>query len=111
MTDGDPMPAAVPPTDPGAPASSARYVIGSVVFVLGLLLTVGSGLCSGVLALVFVFDSNTGPEFSGANLFVLPLVFGGPFIVIGSLMWWGGRALRGSKPPPPPPGPSSAAHS
>ncbi len=102
MTDRDPMPVAAPPSEAGAPASSARYVVGSVVFILGLLLTAGSGLCTGVLMFTFALDGNTGPELSGDGLFMIPLVFGGPFILIGALMWWGGRALRGGKPPPPP---------
>ena len=31
-------------------------------------------------------------------------VVGGPFILIGALMWWGGRVLsRRKRPPDPPP--------
>ena len=91
------------PMGPASPVSPTRRVIGGLLLIVGILMTVGSGLCTGVLLVAFAFDGNTGPELSGDGLFLIPLIFGGPFIVIGGLLWWGGKALRGKQPPAPPP--------
>lgn len=91
------------PAPHAATISPARRVIGGLLLIIGILMTVASGLCTGVLMVAFAFDSNTGPELSGDGLFLIPLMFGGPFIVAGGLLWWGGKALRGKQPPAPPP--------
>lgn len=83
--------------------SPARRVIGGILLVFGILLTVGAGLCTGVGTISMLADGNSGPELSGDGLWMIPLIFGGPFIVVGGLLWWGGKALRGKQPPTPPP--------
>ena len=90
------------PLPEGAP-STGRLVIGTILLVFGILMTAGAGLCTGVLTVAFFFDSGGGPELSGDDLWMLPLIFGGPFVIVGGLMWWGGAALRGKRPPAPPP--------
>jgi hypothetical protein len=105
MADNDPsVPNPVAPGG-GQPPSTARLVIGTLLLVIGMVLTGGAGLCTGVLSLVFLFDSGGGPELSGDDLWMLPLIFGGPFVIVGALMWWGGAAIRGKRRPsaPPPP--------
>jgi len=98
-----------PSTSPGVPGRApqaepglARRVIAMFLLVVGVLLTIGSGACTGLFFIGFVMDSNTGPEFSGADLWMLPLILGGPVILLGALMWWGGARLRGRPAAPPP---------
>ena len=102
MVENNPT-SSVPPAPEGGPPSTARLVIGTILLAFGILLTVGSGLCTGVLTVAFFFDSGGGPELSGEDLWMLPLMFGGPFVIVGALMWWGGAALRGKQRPAPPP--------
>lgn len=93
--------------------SMARRIIGMILLTLGVLLTIGSGACTGLFLIGFALDDGGSPEFSGGGLLLAPLVIGGPFILIGALMWWGGAKLRSTLPPglpppwvkpPPPPG-------
>jgi hypothetical protein len=90
--------------DGGQPPSTARLVIGTLLLVFGMVLTGGAGLCTGVLSLVFLFDGGSGPELSGDGMFIIPLIYGGPFILIGALLWWIGVVVRGKRrqaaPPP-----------
>jgi len=71
-----------PPVPPAPPQSPVRAFFGIVLMILGILLVGGAGLCS--LA------------FMSSEAFGLALMFGGPFIVVGALLIWGGRALRRS---------------
>jgi hypothetical protein len=58
--------------------------------VLGILLTVGSGLCTGIGVITMAGDGMTG----------LVIFVGSWFFVPGALMLWGGLKLRrGQKPP------------
>lgn len=63
-----------------------RAFFGVALMILGILLVGGAGLCS----LVFIANDRA------ADSFTLALTFGGPFIAVGSLLIWGGRALRRS---------------
>jgi hypothetical protein len=111
MADNDsPLPPPVAP-DGGRPPSTARLVIGTLLLVLGMVLTGGAGLCTGLFSLIFLFDGGSGPELSGEGMFIIPFIYGGPFILIGALLWWIGVVVRGKRrvkatPPPwaaPPP--------
>jgi len=75
---------------PGTGASSrslVRAVFGVVLMAVGILLVGGAGLCSAV----FVVN-----DYPSSDSFGLALMFGGPFIAVGALLIWGGRALRRS---------------
>lgn len=100
----------------GAPAAeqapaTARTVIGTIVLVLGMLLTGGSGLCTGLFSIMMAIEGGSGPELSGDGMFIIPWIYGGPFILFGALLWWIGALVRGKRrlkatPPPwaaPPP--------
>lgn len=74
-----------PPPSPPAPSRSpVRAFFGVVLMVLGILLVGSAGLCS----LAFLVNDHASDSFG------LALMFGGPFIAIGALLIWGGRALR-----------------
>lgn len=73
-----------PPSPPAPPRSPVRAFFGIVLMVLGILLVGSAGLCS----LTFLVNDHSSDTFG------LALMFGGPFIAIGALLIWGGRALR-----------------
>jgi hypothetical protein len=69
-------------------------VLGLILLLLGVLLTGASGLCT---AAFIIPALGRGREGFGI---ILPFMFGGPFILIGTLMSWGGWRLSRRKPPP-----------
>jgi len=75
-----------PPLPPAPPRSPVRAFFGVVLMVVGILLVGSAGLCS----LAFLDSDHASDSFG------LALMFGGPFIAIGALLIWGGRALRRS---------------
>jgi hypothetical protein len=85
MADNDPTsPNPVVP-DGGQPPSKVRRVIGTLMLVIGIVLTGGAGLCSAFFALWFL------------NFSVAPFIYGLPFMLIGALLWWAGAAVRGKR--------------
>jgi len=62
---------------------------------LGIALTVGSGLCT----TVFMVNDMTSSGGGEINLSGVEFIVGGPFILVGALMWWGGARLK-RRPPP-----------
>jgi hypothetical protein len=76
---------------------------GLTIMILGIMLTAFSGLCTAGMT---ISDISSGGGGGGdLNLSGVQYVVGGPFILIGALMWWGGRALSKAKPNPPGSGP------
>ena len=72
---------------------------GLTIMILGIILTAFSGLCTAGMT---VGDLTSGGGGGGdLNLSGVQYVVGGPFILIGALMWWGGWALSKAKPRPP----------
>jgi len=76
----------LPPSPPVPPPSPVRAFFGIVLMILGILLVGSAGLCS----LAFIVNDHSSDTFG------LALMFGGPFIAVGALLIWGGRALRRS---------------
>lgn len=77
---------------------------------IGIGMTVVSGLCT----TAFMIGDITGNSGGEINLSGIEFVIGGPFILVGALMWWGGARLKrlppavdpnvfGDPPPPAPP--------
>jgi len=64
-----------------------RRVIGVILAVAGILLLVGSGLCTAVFA---VSSLSSGPE---GGLLVVALIIGVPAMAVGGLIWWLGSLL------------------
>lgn len=103
-------PAAVPPPAARPAPVSARRVIGIIIMVIGIGMTVVSGLCTSA----FMIGDMTGNGGGEIDLSGVEFIVGGPFILIGALMWWGGARLKrippapspnvsGEQPPTPPP--------
>jgi hypothetical protein len=70
--------------------------------ILGIILTAFSGLCTAGMTIQFASEGGGGGDI---NLSGVQYVVGGPFILIGALMWWGGWALSKAKPNHPGSGP------
>jgi hypothetical protein len=91
MTDDDSVAPKPSPEGEGAGLarpSSGRRIFGGILLVIGVLLVVISGLCTAAFIVMGMAEGDvamavtTGP------------VFGGPFILVGALLWWGGKSLR-----------------
>ena len=74
------------------PPSSVRRVVGIILLALGIPLTVGSGLCTGIGMITMVGDGSGG-EMSGGAMIGLMIFVGSLFFIPGALMWWGGVRL------------------
>lgn len=92
--------APVPPPPPASPPPSGRRVFGIILMLIGIAMTVISGLCT----TAFMVGDMTGSSGGGGdiNLSGIEFIIGGPFILIGALMWWGGARLKRPRPSPPP---------
>jgi hypothetical protein len=75
-----------------------RRGCGLTIMILGILLTSVSGLCTAGMTISDL--SSGGGEL---NLSGIQYIVGGPFILIGALMWWGGHALGKVRPVYPDP--------
>jgi len=91
----EPDGASSPPPPALPPPYGAKRVIGIIIMALGIALTVGSGLCT----TVFMVNDMTSSGGGEINLSGVEFIIGGPFILIGALMWWGGARLK-RRPPP-----------
>jgi hypothetical protein len=98
----------------GAPDAGLGWrLFGVLLVIAGVLLTGFSGLCTAAV----LIDPGGGPELG--DLTSAAIVVGGPFILVGLLMWWGGvrafkkgrraqaaaqpaRAAPDTRPPEPP---------
>lgn len=72
--------------------SPGRMAGGMALIVIGLLILIPSGLCTaffGGMSIIEMFSDSTGLD-------VLPeaLMVGGPFILIGTLLFYAGRRMR-----------------
>ena len=66
---------------------------------LGIAMTVISGLCTTVFMVNDLTSSGGGG--GNINLSGIEFIIGGPFILVGALMWWGGARLKRPRPSPP----------
>jgi hypothetical protein len=90
-------PSSIPVAPPPRP-SSGRRIFGIIVMLLGIAMTVISGLCTTVF---MVNDMTTSSGGGGdINLSGIEFIVGGPFILVGALMWWGGARLKRPRPNP-----------
>jgi hypothetical protein len=75
-----------PDPPPKAPPSSLGYAF--VMIVLGLVVFLPSGLCTGTMFISAISGSDS-------NLAFVPLIIGGPFVIGGgTLLWQGIKAIR-----------------
>ena len=105
------MPYALPPNPTMAdPSQHPQPVLatgwqsgcGLLVMMLGIALTMLSGLCTMGMTIADLSDS--GHQGGDLNLSGIQFIVGLPFVVVGALIWWGGwawrRKHRGAAPPP-----------
>ncbi|HEX4861398.1 MAG TPA: hypothetical protein VFV07_09185 [Rhizomicrobium sp.] len=81
----------------GAPGRPRSIAGGIALLVLGLVILVPSGLCTGIFAGSALFNAIFAGRGSGdvANIFFMALIFGGPFVAAGgALVWQGIKRLR-----------------
>ncbi len=85
-----------PPAERPRPASEVVLALwrglGVLIMMLGIALAALSGLCTAAFVVADMEHVSEAEEFSGLELFV-----GGPFILMGALMWWGGWAISREK--------------
>jgi hypothetical protein len=82
------------------PDSKPRYSAGgtAALLVIGLLILVPSGLCTGILGGGAVLDAIINPQNAGdsVSMIVMAAIVGGPFVAVGGvLVWFGVKRLRG----------------
>ena len=88
--------ASQPPSSPAPPTPpTARRIIGIIIMLIGIGMTVVSGLCT----TAFMIGDMTGNGGGEIDLSGVEFIIGGPFILIGALMWWGGARLKRLPPP------------
>ena len=106
MSDAPQPPVDEPTADPpgdgsppqGAPvlAPSWKRGCGLTIMIIGIIMTAFSGICTAGMT---IGDMTSGGGGGGdLNLTGVQFVVGGPFILIGALLWWGGWALSKAKP-------------
>ena len=105
-------PTADPPGD-GSPPQGAPVLAptwkrgcGLTIMIIGIIMTAFSGICTAGMT---IGDMTSGGGGGGdLNLTGVQFIVGGPFVLVGALLWWGGRALSKAKPSggSSPPGPS-----
>ena len=102
-------PVVVPPAPRPPSPPSFRRIIGIIIMLLGIGMTVVSGLCTTAFMIGDLTGNTSGGEL---DLSGVEFIVGGPFILVGALMWWGGARLKrppvrhdpnvfGDPPPPP----------
>jgi hypothetical protein len=91
----DPSAAGGPPPATG---NTPGRVFGIILLVVGILLTGFSGLCT--VGITIADLSQPGHGGGDINLSGIQFIVGGPFILIGALMCWGGWAMSRKKKPP-----------
>ena len=68
--------------------------VGMALIVIGLLILIPSGLCTAIFGGATFMSAITGSTESALNDLPEILLFGGPFIVVGLLLFLAGRAMR-----------------
>jgi len=78
------------------PEPVKRSVAGGIaLLVIGLVILIPSGLCTGVMAGDAIFSLFTPSGSAGLGLLMPALIFGGPFVAGGgALVWEGIKRLR-----------------
>ena len=81
-----------------SPAASRYAAWAIVVMVLGWLIALSTGLCTGAFVVAGLSD-NSGGEFSGGGLAITALILGGPPCLVGIGMILAARKWGMRKPP------------
>jgi len=84
-------PNTAPPRRPGRPHWGAGAV---ALVVIGLLILVPSGLCTGIFGVGAIYDMVTSSSSEGFSILLEALMFGGIPIAIGGLLVFAGFKMR-----------------
>ncbi len=84
-------PNTAPPSPPGKPHWSAGAV---ALVVIGLLILIPSGLCTGIFGVGAIYDMVTSSSSEGFSILLEALMFGGIPLVIGGLLVFAGFKMR-----------------
>jgi hypothetical protein len=84
-------PNTAPPSAPGRPHRSAGAV---ALVVIGLLILIPSGLCTGIFGIGAIYDMVTSSSSEGFSILLEALMFGGIPLVIGGLLVFAGFKMR-----------------
>lgn len=74
--------------------SSSAALLGTIIMIVGILWMTLSGLCSALVLVGEVFDGDPGGILQGVGIVT---IVGGVSLLIGALIWRGGKALRGRR--------------
>lgn len=74
--------------------SSSAALLGTIIMIVGILWMTLSGLCSALVLVGEVFDGDPGGILQGVGIVT---IVGGVSLLIGTLIWRGGKALRGRR--------------
>jgi len=90
-------------------APSWKRGCGLTIMIFGIILTAFSGICTAGMTIGDM--TNGGGGGGGLDLTGVQYAVGGPFILIGAVMWLGGWVLSKAKPSggATPPGPAGGA--
>ncbi|MGH6870097.1 MAG: hypothetical protein ACREHE_01210 [Rhizomicrobium sp.] len=83
------------PQTPPPPRKPQWTVWALTLFVIGLLILIPSGLCTGVFGVAGIYDAVTsGSGSDSAGFFMEALMVGGPFIAVGIGLVMAGLSIR-----------------
>lgn len=92
----------------GAPNRPSGTALAVALLTMGLAILIPSGLCTGVVGIMALWNGNDASEFGGLQMVGLAMMVGGPFILVGVVLIFFGRkrlnAVR-SRTRPRAPGP------
>ncbi|MBV8977293.1 MAG: hypothetical protein JOZ13_07925 [Alphaproteobacteria bacterium] len=81
--------------EPAEPAKRRHVGVGIALLVIGLLILIPSGLCTGIFAFGGLVELFMQPGSADSSFLALVLSIGGPFVAAGTAMvYFGVKALR-----------------
>jgi hypothetical protein len=75
-----------------APSTEPSFIEAIALIVVGLLIFVPTGLCTGVLFFGPLVEATMSSRFNG-GVSIVPLIIGGPFVFGGGFILWNGVRL------------------
>ena len=60
----------------------------AALLIVGLLILVPSGLCTGAFGIGAVLELLTNPQNADTSMLGMALIFGGPFVAVGGVLVW-----------------------
>jgi|APAra7269096979_1048534.scaffolds.fasta_scaffold124205_1 hypothetical protein len=89
-----------PKSHAASPTASKYAAWAIVLMVIGWLIAITTGLCTGFFVIAGLADGSSGGEFSGADLVLMALFIGGIPCLFGVGLILIGRTWGKRKPPP-----------